>query len=168
MDSVLLGWWRSSYFLGGGGAGDQVSQVMLVVKNSPPNAGDTRDKHSILGSGRSPGVGKATHSSIPAWKIPWTEKPGGHDRKSMALQSWTLLEHRGNIFLYLLFLCFYSYLQTDLAFSMIGDPFPSLLNSPGPQACYPPAFMLHCKNLLYCVSFPLYLNTMRNGTMYYF
>ena len=21
--------------------------------------------------------GKATHSSIPAWRIPWTEKPGG-------------------------------------------------------------------------------------------
>ena len=21
--------------------------------------------------------GKATHASIPAWKIPWTEEPGG-------------------------------------------------------------------------------------------
>ena len=108
----------------------------------------------------------ATHSSILAWKIPCTEKPGG--LQSMALQSWTLLEHRGNIFLYLLFLCFYSYLQTELAFSMIAGPFPSLLSSPGPQASYRPAFTLHCKNLLYCVSFPLCLNTMRNGIMYYF
>jgi len=27
--------------------------------------------------GRSPGGGQATHSSILAWRIPWTEKPGG-------------------------------------------------------------------------------------------
>ena len=33
------------------------SQVALVVKNPPANAGDTRDKGSILGSGRSPGGG---------------------------------------------------------------------------------------------------------------
>ena len=31
---------------------------------------------SIPGSGRSPGEGMATHSSILVWKIPWTEKPG--------------------------------------------------------------------------------------------
>ena len=32
----------------------------------------------IPGSGRSPGEGKmATHSSILAWEIPWTEEPGG-------------------------------------------------------------------------------------------
>ena len=27
-------------------------------------------------SGRSPGGGPATHSSILAWEIPWTEEPG--------------------------------------------------------------------------------------------
>ena len=27
------------------------------------------------GSGRPPGKEMATHSSIPAWEIPWTEKP---------------------------------------------------------------------------------------------
>ena len=31
----------------------------------------------------------ATHSSIPAWEIPWTEKPGG--LQSMGSQSLTLL-----------------------------------------------------------------------------
>ena len=31
----------------------------------------------IPGWGRSPGEGMATHSSILAWKIPWTEDPGG-------------------------------------------------------------------------------------------
>ena len=32
---------------------------------------------SIPGSGRSPGEGKVTHSSIHAWKIPWAEEAGG-------------------------------------------------------------------------------------------
>ena len=38
----------------------------------------------IPGSGRSPGEGMATHSSILAWRIPWTEEPGG--LQSMGLQ----------------------------------------------------------------------------------
>ena len=51
-------------------------QVVQVVKNPPANAGDARDTGSIPGSGRSP-EGMATHSSILAWRIPWTEEPGG-------------------------------------------------------------------------------------------
>ena len=51
---------------------------MLVVKNLPVNAGDVRDMGSIPGSGRFPRKeGMATHSSILAWRIPWTEEPGG-------------------------------------------------------------------------------------------
>ena len=39
-------------------------------------------------------VGIATHSSIPAWRIPWTEKP---DRlQSMGLQSQTWLKQLSN------------------------------------------------------------------------
>ena len=34
------------------------------------------DPGSIPGSGRSPGEGKATHSIILAWRVPWTEEPG--------------------------------------------------------------------------------------------
>ena len=30
----------------------------------------------IPGLGRSPGGGQATHSSVLAWRIPWTEEPG--------------------------------------------------------------------------------------------
>ena len=45
-----------------------------VIKNSPANAGDAS---SIPGLGRSPGQEMATHSSILAWRIPWTEEPGG-------------------------------------------------------------------------------------------
>ena len=48
-----------------------------MVKNPPANAGDMRDMGLILGLGRPPGGGMATHSSILAWRIPWTEEPGG-------------------------------------------------------------------------------------------
>ena len=47
-------------------------QVALVVRNPPTNAGDKR--HGLR---RSFGGGKAIHSSILAWRIPLTEKPGG-------------------------------------------------------------------------------------------
>ena len=36
----------------------RASQVALVVRNSPPNAGDTGDVGSIPGSGSSPGEGR--------------------------------------------------------------------------------------------------------------
>ena len=45
-----------------------------MVKNVPATAGDTG---SIPGTGRHPGGGMVTHSSILAWRIPWTEEPGG-------------------------------------------------------------------------------------------
>ena len=48
-----------------------------LVKNPPTSAGDTRDKGSVPGSGRSPGEGNGNHASIIAWQMPWTEEPGG-------------------------------------------------------------------------------------------
>ena len=57
-----------------------------MVKNPPTNAGDLS---SIPGLGRSLEKELATHSSILAWKIPWTEEPDG--RQSMgSLKSQTL------------------------------------------------------------------------------
>ena len=50
------------------------SQVTLVVKNSPDNAGNVRDMGQILGSGRHPGEGNGTHSRILAWRNPWTKE----------------------------------------------------------------------------------------------
>ena len=44
-----------------------------VVKNPPANAGDPG---SILGSEDPLEKEMVTHSSILAWEIPWTEKPG--------------------------------------------------------------------------------------------
>ena len=56
----------------------RASQVGLVVKNPPANA---EDMGSVHGSGRSPGEGPGTHSSILVWRIPWTEESQrvGHD-----------------------------------------------------------------------------------------
>ena len=55
-----------------------------VVKNLPANVGDTG-----LVPGNIPLEKEmATHSSILAWEIPWTEEPGG--LQSMGSQkSWT-------------------------------------------------------------------------------
>ena len=53
------------------------SQVALVVKNLLAKVGDARGVCSIPGSGRSPEESTATHSSIPAWRVPQTEEPGG-------------------------------------------------------------------------------------------
>ena len=62
-------------------------QVTLVVKKPPANAGDA---DLIPGSGRSPEEGMATHSSILAWRVPWTEEPGG--LQSVVTQSWTQMK----------------------------------------------------------------------------
>ena len=45
-----------------------------VVKNPPVNEGDMVQS---LGQEDPLEKGMATHSSILAWEIPWTEKPGG-------------------------------------------------------------------------------------------
>ena len=46
----------------------------LACKES---ACSVRDLGSIAGLGRSPGEGKGTHSSILAWRIPWTVESVG-------------------------------------------------------------------------------------------
>ena len=61
--------------------GDKGFPQISVSKEYTHNAGDSG---SIPGSGRSPEEEDATHSSILAWEIPWTEKPGR--LQSMGLQ----------------------------------------------------------------------------------
>ena len=63
------------------------SQGMLVVKNPAANAGDPG---SILGGEDPLEKEMATHSSIPACNIPWTEKPGRLKVQRVA-ESWTWL-----------------------------------------------------------------------------
>ena len=48
-----------------------------MVKNPPANAEDIRDSGSTLGQEDPLEEEMVTHSTILAWKIPWTEKPGG-------------------------------------------------------------------------------------------
>ena len=55
-----------------------------MVKNPSASAEDTGDGGSIPGSGSPLEEEMATHSSILAWKISWTEEPG---------KSWTLLSN---------------------------------------------------------------------------
>ena len=49
----------------------------LSGKESASSAGDIGDMGPIPGSERSPGGGNGHPLSIPAWRIPWTEEPGG-------------------------------------------------------------------------------------------
>ena len=51
-------------------------QGALVVKNPPADAGEVRDEGSIPGWKAPLEEGMATHSSILAWRIPWTEEAG--------------------------------------------------------------------------------------------
>ena len=59
------------------------------VKNSPAVQGAQEMGVQSLGWGESLEEGMATHSSILAWRIPWTEEPGG--LQSMGSQSPTRL-----------------------------------------------------------------------------
>ena len=65
------------------GGREEVQRHMRIYVNFPggsdgkESACNAGDRGSIPGSGRSPGEGMATHSSILAWRIPWTEEPGG-------------------------------------------------------------------------------------------
>ena len=58
----------------------------LVVKNLPANTGDM---YQSLVQEDPPEKEIASHSSILAWKIPWTEEPGGP--QSTGSQRWIQL-----------------------------------------------------------------------------
>ena len=51
--------------------------VALVMKNPPANAETKEMWVQSLGQEDPLEEGMATHSSILAWRIPWTEEPGG-------------------------------------------------------------------------------------------
>ena len=62
-----------------GGTEDRVgaSQVALVVKNVPANAGDMRPGFLIPWSGRPPGGGNGNPLQYSCLRITWIEEPGG-------------------------------------------------------------------------------------------
>ena len=63
LDNLIGGFWDS--------------QLVLVGKNIPASVGDIRDMGSVPGLGRSPRGGQGNPPKILAWRIPWTEEPGG-------------------------------------------------------------------------------------------
>ena len=58
-----------------------------MVKNLPANAGDAVDPVRSLGWEDPLEKEMATHSSILAWELPWTEEPGR--LQSLGHKSWT-------------------------------------------------------------------------------
>ena len=64
--------------------------IQSLIKNPLSNAGDTRDTGSIPGWGRPLEKEMATHSSILAWRILWTDELGG--LQSRGSQSQTQLK----------------------------------------------------------------------------
>ena len=50
-----------------------------MVKNTPAEAGDLRGSLGQEG----PLKNMAAHSSVLAWRIPWTEEPGGLQSKGL-------------------------------------------------------------------------------------
>ena len=61
----------------------RASQVVLVVNNTPANAGDIKDEVQPLGLEDPWEEEMATHSSIPAWRILVGYSPQGHKESSM-------------------------------------------------------------------------------------
>jgi len=51
--------------------------LVLVVKNPPAIVGDVEMRVGSRGQEDPLERGMATHSSIVAWRIPWTEEPDG-------------------------------------------------------------------------------------------
>ena len=67
------------------------SQVTLAVNKPPANAGDIREcRVQSLGREDLREEGMTTHSSILAWRIPWTEEAG--KLQFIESQSWTRLK----------------------------------------------------------------------------
>ena len=64
------------------------SQVVLEVKNPPVDADDVLYEAWVQSLGREDPLedGLATHSSILAWRIPWTEEPVMNTQSCLTLR----------------------------------------------------------------------------------
>ena len=74
---MLINELKSSEYPGQWLVNKNASKVVLVVKNLPTNAGNMRHLPDpwVLGQEDPLEKGMAIHSSILAWRIPWTEEP---------------------------------------------------------------------------------------------
>ena len=132
--------------------------MTLTVKNPPTNARDVSDASLMPGLARSLEKGMATHCSIFAWKIPWTEAGGlqsigsqrvGHNKglsmhaiilKQRFNHTTSLLRTHGGFPLPASWICRSS--VTDLSFN---SPLPVFWFSPGraPYCVLPSLASLH-------------------------
>ena len=71
-----------------------VSQVVLVVKSPPANAGDIRDVGSIPGLGRSPGEGNGNPLQYPCLEN-LMDRGAWQATVHGVTQNWTQLKHTG-------------------------------------------------------------------------
>ena len=69
-------------------------QVVLVVKNPPANEGDLREWVPSLGPEDPLEDSTATHSNILAWRISWTEEPGGLQSMGSQKNQTRLTKHK--------------------------------------------------------------------------
>jgi len=85
------------------------SEVVLVVKNLLANAGDIEIHVQSLGQENPLHEGLASHSSILAWRIPWTEEPVRLQPSQTGLKRLNTLVHElycfnyGSFVIYLIF-----------------------------------------------------------------
>ena len=69
------------------------SQVALVVKNLPANAGDMRDMGSIPGWGSSPGGWHRNPLQCSCWRIRWKKEQRAYSSKESDTTGATQLAH---------------------------------------------------------------------------
>ena len=86
-------------------------QVLLMVKNTPANAGAQETWVQSLGWEDPLAEGMATYSSSLAWKIPQTEEPGGLQSmgSQTAIYNWSVLAHTHILQAYNRVYSFYSF-----------------------------------------------------------
>ena len=120
--------------------------IILMFKACFPGGSDGKESAcnaghwgSIPGLGRSPGGGNGNHSSILAWRIPWTEElvrlqsmesqRFGHDWATEL--NWTELKE------------LWTWMQPTSAFSLHNWPLHTLLlNGKNSSISFPPPFMV--------------------------
>ena len=88
----------------------------LSGKESPSNVGDAGDMGLIPGSRSSP-EGMATHSSILAWRIPWTEEPGG-----LQSMEWQRVRHNWRSLAHMHSSSIFNFLRSHMLFSTVAVP----------------------------------------------
>ena len=95
------------------------SQMTLVIKNPPASARDLRHGFDPW-VGKIPGEEMETHSSILAWRILWTEEPGGLQyMRSQSVGTWLkwLRMHA---------MLMYSWYHINVQFSSVAQSCPTL------------------------------------------